>query len=115
MLTESQEAILFANRLRQKKFLFTKIAQETWTSSWNQKRKNKMEWLNPWFPDYVVIVWKIVCCVELKKKKWWVISDHQKEWIERLNQWWVESRVCKWAKEAIEFILEIMEKNKSKK
>lgn len=115
ILTESQEAILFANWLRQKRFLFTKIAQETRTSSRSQKRKNKMEWLNPWFPDYFIIVWEQACFVELKRKKGWTVSEAQKVWIEKLNKSGIPWCVCKGAKEAIEFILSLMEIEKQKK
>lgn len=113
-LIEHYEAVMFAWRLKQKKFLFTKIAQETWTDSWNQKRKNKQEWLNKGFPDYTVIVrWpakSIFCCVELKRKTWGVVSPEQQHWIDALNRSWVPARVCYGAKEAINFILEIQKR-----
>lgn len=110
MLTENQECTIFAKYLRSKKILFTKIASEIWTPSFNQIRKQKLEWLWKWVPDYVIIVpkqnWKKeLVFIEMKRKDWWQVSIDQKRWIYWINEAWIKAKVCKWAIEAINFIL----------
>jgi len=96
---------------------FTSIPNSTFSRSWNQKRKNKKEWLRPWLPDLLVLipftrsqVNRPICLwIELKRQKGWVVSEYQKDWIKHLNSLTdQEARVCKGAMEAVEFIKEYL-------
>ena len=112
-MKETQECIIFAKILRSKGFLFSKIPSEIWTPSYNQIKKQKAEWLNKWVPDYLIIVpkknWKEeLVFIEMKKQKGWIVSEHQKKWLESLNKCWVKAVVCKWVIEAVNFISKIM-------
>lgn len=111
--SEHQEAVILADYLRVKGYFFHHSPNETFTTSWNQKRKNKQEWVSKWFPDYTIVLkmWALLF-IELKKSKWvrwgnnWsVISEEQKEWIKELdsikNVW---AYVCFGAEESIKLI-----------
>lgn len=117
--SEHQEALILANWLRFNFYNFYKSPSETWTKSWSQKRKNKMEWVTKGFPDYTIILKRnSLLFIELKKVKgkkgglnWSKISLEQKEWIQDLqNIDNIEAKVCHWAQEAIDFIIECEQK-----
>jgi len=112
-MTEHQEAIVLANWLRLNNYTFHHSPNETYTKSWNQKRKNKLEWVSKWFPDYTIILKiKALLFIELKKARWpkWglngsQISPEQIQWCESLNKCWnIQAEICHWADEAIELI-----------
>lgn len=112
-MTEHQEALILATYLRNNKYMFHHSPNETYTKSWNQKRKNKQEWVSKWFPDYTIILKnKNILFIELKKTRWpqgWlngsVISPEQENWCTELNQVPnVQAEICHWAKESIELI-----------
>lgn len=111
---EKHEQYAFVSWLDTLWYKYTSIPNSTYTKSWNQKKQNKMMGLRKWFPDMVVylnsdqsIIWEpIILFVELKRVSWWSTSKEQKEWISCLSsvrncEW----RVCKWAQEAIDFVL----------
>lgn len=114
VMNEHEECRIFAIVLKNKWLLFSKIANEIRTPSYNQIRKQKSEWLNRWVPDYIVIVprkdgTKKLVFVEMKKQKWWYLNQYQKKRIENIKDCWIDVAVCKWAIEAINFINNIID------
>lgn len=84
--------------------LFTHIPNETFTKSWNVKRKNKLMGVRKGFPDYVVITDKEIVFIEMKRKKGGVTSPEQKEWIEAFRSLGLRAEVCKGFEEAKLFL-----------
>jgi|TARA_R100001530_G_scaffold10633_1_gene10471 hypothetical protein len=113
-LTEHEESVILANWLDVKGLLYSKIPSETYTTSWNQKRKNKIEGVKKGVPDYFILINSnvgrtVLVCIELKRVKGGVVSLEQKEWIKQLNKVAdVEAHVCKGADVAIEIIKELL-------
>lgn len=95
---ETYEQQALANYLRMHNYLAYKSPSETFTKSWSQKRKNKLEGVTKWFPDTVIILKRgSLLFIELKRqrivlKNWtlWrspsTVSKEQKQWIEELNK-----------------------------
>lgn len=113
ILSEHQEACILADWLRLNGYAFHHSPNETYTTSWNQKRKNTQEGVSKWFPDYTIILKRgALLFIELKKSKWkrgglnWSqISEEQKQWIENLsNVDNVAWEFAFWAEHAIEII-----------
>ena len=84
-----------------------RIPNETYTKSWKQKAKNKDLGVSAGLPDLGVIVNNRFIFIELKRTKGGTVLDFQKQWIERLNQANVPTRVCKGFEETKSFIDEI--------
>ena len=119
---ESFEQEKLANYLRANNYIFFKAPSETYTTSWNQKRKNKLEWVTKGFPDTTIILkrWSLLF-IELKRikrtlKNWKLWESPSKVSIEQIN--WqkelsnlenIESLICYWADEAIQKIKELEE------
>jgi len=108
--TEHEEAIILSNWLRAKGINFAKIPNETFTRSWSQKRKNKIEGVSSGVPDYMIVIpHKYIIFLELKRTKGGVISENQKQWISILNTIDnVEAVVCKGAQESINFLSQLI-------
>ena len=93
MNSEHIESVLFSDWLKKNGYRFTKSPNETFTKSWNQKRKNKSEGVSPGFPDYTIILKrKSLLFIEMKKERGKkggmngsVISDEQVEWVNALD------------------------------
>lgn len=64
---------------------YTHIPNETYTSSWNQKRKNKAMGVASGFPDYIILGTMRIIFLEMKREKGGITSVEQKIWIEALN------------------------------
>lgn len=114
---ETYEQQILSNYLRMNSYTFYKSPSETRTSSWKQKKKNKLEWVNKGYPDTTIILKRgSLLFIELKRKRkilknWkiWVspssISIEQKQWINELNLVNnISAEVWYWANEAIEKI-----------
>lgn len=84
--------------------LFTHIPNETYTSSWNAKRKNVSMGVMGGFPDYVVITNSQTLFIEMKKSKGGTVSDKQKAWIKALNESGLKAVVCNGYQEAEVFL-----------
>ena len=75
MTSEHDEAVKFVQWLNYKKIKHWHIPQETFTKSWNQKRKNKEAGVNKGISDYLVIIEhsrlgrQLTLWIELKKQK----------------------------------------------
>lgn len=88
-LSEHEEAKLLAQYLELLKtqgkiVLYSHIPNETFTSSWNVKRKNKAEGVRPGVPDYIVVGRDGLLFIELKSKTGRV-SLEQQHWLDSLN------------------------------
>lgn len=104
--TEAQEGRTLVAYLRVKGYRFTHIANETGSGRGArfQGIRNKQQGTSKGFPDYLVIVNNQLVAIELKRTKGSVTSQEQKEWIEALNKAGIPAKICKGAKEAIDFI-----------
>ena len=109
MKSEHIESVQFSDWLKKNGYKFTKSPNETFTKSWNQKRKNKAEWVSAGFPDYTIILKrKSLLFIEMKKErgvKWGmngsVISQEQTEWVNALDEIPnVSACFCHWFEEA---------------
>lgn len=88
--SEEEECIALVAYLnilqRQKKIItYTHIPNETYTTSWNQKRKNKAMGVASGFPDYVILGNTRMIFIEMKREKGGAVSIEQKLWLELLN------------------------------
>jgi hypothetical protein len=83
---------------------YTHIPNETYTTSWNAKRKNVAMGVESGFPDYVVVTNNKVLFIEMKKRKGGVVSDNQNFWLESLNSVGATTSVCRGYEEAKAFI-----------
>lgn len=84
-----------------------RVPNETFTKSWNQKRKNRVLGVSRGVPDLFVIVKHQLIAIEMKRLKGSVTSPQQVEWLKRLNDAGIPARVCKGAVAAIAFIQEM--------
>lgn len=99
-LLEYEECILLTDYLNLLQTLhkivrYTHIPNSTYTTSWNQKRKNKRLGVNAGFPDYIILTKNEVFCLEMKRKKGGVVSQEQHEWLVALNNIGIKSYVAK--------------------
>jgi len=102
--TEYEEALVLVEWLKLKKLFFHHSPSETFTTSWNQKRKNTASGVSKGFPDYIILTPKGIIFIELKRTIGGVVSKEQKEWIKRINEIkGVEAIVAYGAEEAIQF------------
>ena len=102
--TEQEEQEKLVAYLDLKKCKYSAIPNSTYTTSWNQKNKNKKMWVKPWIPDMFIIANNHSFFIEMKRLKWWVVSDFQKEWIEAINKTWINAYICRWFDEAREIV-----------
>jgi len=110
---EHDECVTFVQWMEVKKLMFTHIPNETYTTSWNQKRKNKAEGVKKGFPDYVIVIPKDkskrgkshLLLVEMKRRKGGKATPEQLSWIAAMNDIEnIQAVVCKGAEDAISFI-----------
>lgn len=87
-----------------KVILFTHTANETYTTSWRQKHRNKALGVRSGIPDYVVVTKDKVLFIEMKRKKGGVVSKTQKEWLAHLGGKETVAVVCNGFDEAREFL-----------
>ncbi len=95
---------------RQRKIItYTHIPNETFTVSWNQKRKNKAMGVSSGFPDYVILGQKIIVFLEMKREKGGTTSSQQKLWIEDLSRYSnASARVCSGFREAEGYLKSVL-------
>lgn len=90
---EAEEQEAFVQWLELNGLLFSATAQSTWTTSWNQKRKNYETGLRKGVPDLIVIIpaeksaddKPYLLFIEMKRIKGSVISPEQHIWIDSIN------------------------------
>lgn len=72
-----------------------------------EARRAKQEGLAAGFPDLVCLApGGLVAFVEMKKTRGGVVSENQREWIERLDEYGFPAAVCRGADAAIAFLKE---------
>ncbi len=106
---EDDECFVLADYLdtlkKQKKIsVYTHTANETFTKSWKQKRRNKMMGVRPGIPDYVIVTDKNVLFIEMKRVKGGQVSGYQRKWISVLEGKTAKSVVCRGFDEAKKYI-----------
>lgn len=90
---EDEEQADFVDWLARQGLKHTAVPNNTYTTSYNQKRKNKRLGLNPGFSDLVVLVSPeqakdsegYMLCVEMKRQRGGVQSEAQKGWERAIN------------------------------
>lgn len=103
--TEHEEAKILHQYLSLRGITHTHICNETYTTSWKQKAKNKAEGVSPGVPDYMIILDSKLIFIELKRVKGGQVSESQKSWIAALNGCEsVQAFICKGAQEGIDLI-----------
>jgi hypothetical protein len=89
-LSEYEEQCLLVEYLEIKKLLFSKVAQETYTTNWGVTTKNKKSGLRKGVPDMIIIIpgkqYNKLLFIEMKKKKGSVIGQEQQYWNKELNK-----------------------------
>lgn len=90
---EDEEYDLIVKYLDDMGFIYTHIPMETYTSSWNVKKRNKRIGVKSGFPDYVIIIpywWvgkrhNVLLFAEIKRRKGSTSRASQKEWLHNLR------------------------------
>lgn len=106
--TEAEEQIMVVQYLELRGHKFTAIPNETGSSMEAKRRavRLKRQGVRKGFCDLVAIVNGTFIAIEMKRQHGGTVSKEQKEWIDALNKAGIPARVCKGAKEAINFIKE---------
>jgi hypothetical protein len=90
---EDEEYDLIVKYLDDMGFVYTHIPMETYTTSWNVKKRNKRIGVKSGFPDYIIIIpywWvgkrhNILLFAEIKRRKGSKLRANQKEWLHNLK------------------------------
>ncbi len=126
---EHDEAVVLSQWLSFNKLSHWHIPNETFTTSWNQKRRNKEAGVTKGIPDYFIIIPKekskyernIHIWIELKRQKPVLksgkigkspstISPEQLDTIEKLNLHHdTKAKICYGAEESINYIKQYLE------
>lgn len=80
--------------------LFSAVPNNTFTRSWSQKRKQKMEGVRPGVPDLIIVTHNHVLFLEMKRGHLGKLSEYQKEWLSALPSKKVLATVAKGFDEA---------------
>ena len=84
--TEDVEQQTFVQWLRLNNIKHWRTPNETYTTSWKQKSKNKALGVSAGVPDLFIALPGIgLLAIEMKRRKRGVVSPQQREWIETLN------------------------------
>lgn len=87
---------------------FSHVPQETYTTSWAVKNKNKSMGVRKGVPDYLVVTNKAVLFIEMKRVKGGKLGDEQRVWLEALAGKPTHATMARGADEAMEFIKEYL-------
>lgn len=113
--SEDYEGACFAEWLRDNNYLFSHLAQNTFTRSYAVKAKLKRVGVNKGVPDYLICLKNKprLIFIELKRLKGAKVSPEQANWIIAINQPGTGARalVCKGFIEAREAICELEKEN----
>ena len=52
------------------------------------RMKMKQEWIRAGMPDGLIVFRENLVFIELKRKKWWSLTDEQKNAIAKINEMW---------------------------
>lgn len=108
--TEYDECIALVDYLdiliQQKKIkYYSHVPSETYTTSWQQKLKNKRMGVKSGIPDYIILGNQKLIFLEMKRIKGSNTSEAQNEWIKELSKYHgVHSAICKGFDEAKIFL-----------
>lgn len=102
--TEYEEQLILIQYLELKGYPYFHVPNSTYTTSFNQKRRNKALGVKAGTPDLFIIAKGQLIAVELKRQRGGVTSPEQAIWILLLNEAHIPTKVCKGASNAIEFI-----------
>ncbi len=91
-----------------KVIVYTHTAQETYTTSWKQKFKNKRMGVNSGVADYIIVTPTSVVFLEMKRLKGGVISPSQKVWLHAVKGKQVFSEVCHGFEQAKQYIDQVV-------
>jgi ribosomal protein L33 len=89
-LAEYLELLKYQGRI----LAYAHIPNETFTTSWSQKSKNKRLGVKKGFPDYCIVFNGKVLFIEMKREHGGVVSPEQKEWLEMLEKGDCEAVIC---------------------
>lgn len=102
--TEYEEQVTLVQYLQLRGYLHFHVPNSTYTTSFNQKRRNRALGVVAGPPDLFIIVRGQLIAIELKRRQGSATSPEQKAWIEALNACGVQAAICKGAEPAIAFI-----------
>jgi hypothetical protein len=108
-LQEDLESIRFAGYLlmlqRQGDIeVYTHIPNETYTTSWNQKKKNRQKGVRAGALDYIIAIKGFIVFLEMKRIKGGVVSIEQKKWLQATDNKITISTVSNGYEEAKKYI-----------
>jgi len=84
--------------------VYTHTANETYTKSWKQKRRNTRIGVRPGIPDYVIVTPTTILFVEMKRTTSGQLSKHQKVWLRELDGKPAVAVMCRGFDQAKQFI-----------
>ncbi len=100
-LSEYEEQKLLVKYLELKGYKFSALPLDTFTKLWSVKMKNKAIGVRAGVPDLMIIVKSKLIFIELKRTKGGVVSEFQKDWLEKLNKCvGISAYVCRGYEEA---------------
>lgn len=104
--TEDQEQATFVSWLQMKGIAHFRVPNETYTTSWAQKNKNKALGVSAGVPDIFIALPHVgLLAIEMKRVANSKTSDAQLQWIATLNTIpGIEACVCKGADKAIKVV-----------
>lgn len=106
--TEDQEQIDFIGWLDEECIPYWHVPNETFTTSWAAKMKNKKLGVKAGVPDLFLVFKEGLACIEMKRTVGGTLSDYQKMWHEILHLASVPVFTCKGAEAAKAQTLEIL-------
>ncbi len=109
--TEEQEGVTLVAYLRNKHYRFHHSPNETGSSPEARRRavRMKRQGVSKGFPDYLIFAHGKCIAIELKStRKGAKATQEQLDWLMELNNYGFESAVCHGAREAIEFIEDVV-------
>lgn len=106
--SEDDEEHLLSDYCDNRGWKHTHVSNETFTTSWNQKRKMRYLGVSSGFTDHIVIMkvkkMRRIVFIELKRQKGGSISDNQYEWVHELQEAGQKAVVCRGGQEAIDYL-----------
>ena len=89
------------------------IPNSTFTTSWNQKARNKNSGLRAGLPDLIILIQGKPYFIEMKKETG-SVQDNQKLWLQKLNSKEITAFVACSLQEVELIIEDILEQNETK-
>lgn len=108
--TEDQEQIDFIGWLDEETIPYWHVPNETFTTSWAAKMKNKKLGVQAGIPDLFLVFKEGLVCIEMKRTVGGKLSDNQRMWHELIQLSGTPVFTCKGAAEAQAQVKKILEK-----